>query len=88
MRQVVEVDVIEQQQRNMQWRSTRGEKEGTNNRFIKYAGASVFAPMIFTLPFSSMVDIPNQEGQQMLNGGNFCKNRCKIASNTVKLQHD
>lgn len=74
VRQVLDVDVIEQQQRNMQWRSTRGEKEGRNNRFIKYAGATVFAPMIVTMPFATTVDIYQQEGQQMLNGGYFCKN--------------
>jgi len=74
VRQVTNVDVIEQQQRNMQWRSTRGEKQGTNNRFIRYASASVFAPMIFTLPFPTMVETPGQENQKMIHGGNYCKN--------------
>lgn len=45
-----------------------------NNTIRQYATASVFAPMIFTIPFSSMVNIPNQENQMMLNGGNFIKN--------------
>lgn len=44
------------------------------NTFVKYASASVFAPLIFTIPFSSMVNIPNQEVQMMLNGANFIKN--------------
>jgi len=44
------------------------------NTFAKYASASIFAPLIFTLPFSSMVSIPGQENQMMLNGGNFIKN--------------
>lgn len=45
-----------------------------NNSVRQYATASVFAPLIFTIPFSSMVSIPNQENQMMLNGGNFIKN--------------
>ena len=45
-----------------------------NNSIRQYATASVFAPLIFTIPFSSMVKIPNQENQMMLNGGNFIKN--------------
>ena len=52
---------------------SRSTQEG-GNAFAKYASASVFAPMIFTLPFSSMVNIPNQENQMMLNGANFIKN--------------
>lgn len=60
-----------QQRGNMEWRAER--KDG--NAFAKYAGASVFAPMIFTLPFPSMVrPFEGQEVQQMLNGGNFVKN--------------
>lgn len=56
---------------NMKWRSER--KDG--NAFAKYAGASVFAPMIFTLPFPTMVrPFDGQEVQQFLNGGNFVKN--------------
>ena len=45
-----------------------------NNTVRQYATASVFAPLIFTIPFSSMVAIPNQENQMMLNGANFIKN--------------
>lgn len=53
-----------------EWRSTI---EG-GNVFAKYATASVFAPTIFTIPFSSMVATPNQENQMMMNGANFIKN--------------
>lgn len=52
---------------------SRAEQEGGNS-FAKYASASVFAPLIFTIPFSSMVNIPNQENQMMMNGANFIKN--------------
>lgn len=70
-------DVIEmwqnrssRQEVNMEWRSRR--KNG--NEFAKYASAVVFAPMIFTIPFPTMVDIEGQEGQKMIHGGNFDKN--------------
>ena len=58
------------QQANMEWRS---EREG-GNAFAKYAGAAVFAPMIFTLPFPTVVCTEGQENQQMINGGNYVKN--------------
>ena len=40
----------------------------------KYASAAVFAPMIFTIPFPTMVETPNQETSRMLHGGMFVKN--------------
>lgn len=54
----------------MEWRA---EQEG-GNIFARYASRSVFAPLIFTLPFPTMVNSPNQENQQMLHGGNYVKN--------------
>lgn len=44
------------------------------NSFAQYASATVFAPLIFTIPFSTMVDIFEQENQMMMNGANFIKN--------------
>jgi hypothetical protein len=61
-----------EQQNNMEWRSIRSG--ALSQRFAKYAGASVFAPMIFTLPFPTMTDTPNQENQKLIHGGNFVKN--------------
>lgn len=58
------------QEQGMEWRSKR---EG-GNQFAKYASATLFAPAIFTLPISSMVEIQNQENQMMMNGANFIKN--------------
>ena len=58
------------QEVGMEWRANRVG----GNQFAKYASASLFAPAIFTMPFSSMVEIPNQENQMMLNGANFVKN--------------
>ena len=60
----------ERQAKNMEWRS---EREG-GNKFAKYAGAAVFAPMIFTIPFPTMVNTPEQQDQRMIHSGNFVKN--------------
>ena len=58
------------QQSNMEWRTTRAN----GNQFAKYASATVFAPMIFTIPFPTMTETPHQENQKMIHGGNFVKN--------------
>lgn len=62
------------QQANMEWRSVRDVGKGMTQKFAKYAGAAVFAPMIFTIPFPTMTEIPQQENQMMIHGGNFVKN--------------
>jgi len=59
-----------QQEQNMEWRSRREN----GNTFAKYASRSVFAPLIFTIPFPTMVETPNQYDLKIVNGGNFCKN--------------
>lgn len=58
------------QAQSMAWRA---ERKG-GNEFAKYAGAAVFAPMIFTIPFPTLVDTPNHENQRMIHGGNYVKN--------------
>lgn len=59
------------QQKNMEWRGTREN----GNAFAKYAGAAVFAPMIFTIPFPTMSKpFEGQDMQMLLHGGNFVKN--------------
>jgi hypothetical protein len=42
--------------------------------YAKYAGAAVFAPMIFTIPFPTMVETPGQEIARTLHGAMFVKN--------------
>lgn len=70
-RQLFETARSNTQQSNMEWRSRRQH----GNAFAKYAGKTVFAPLIFTIPFPSMVrPWDGQEVQQLLNGGNFVKN--------------
>ncbi len=58
------------QAESMEWRSQR--KGG--NSYAKYMSGVVFAPMIFTIPFPTMVDIPIQQNQQLIHGGNYVKN--------------
>lgn len=60
----------ENQSIGYEWRANREN----GNSFARYASASVFAPLIFTIPFSSMVSIMNQENQMMMNGAYFIKN--------------
>ena len=63
------------QQANMEWRAVRKDVAGgRSNSLAKYAGAAVFAPMIFTIPFPTMTEVPGQENQKMIHGGNFVKN--------------
>lgn len=63
------------QQGNMEWRSKRTDGGGLQQSFAKYAGKTVFAPLIFTIPFPTMVrPFDGQNVQQLLNGGNFTKN--------------
>ena len=64
-----------QQQANMEWRAERKDAAGgLSNQFAKYAGAAVFAPIIFTIPFPTMNEVPGQANQKMIHGGNFVKN--------------
>lgn len=44
------------------------------NLWAKYATGSVMAPMMFVLPFPTMVNVDQQYTQQMLHGGNYVRN--------------
>ena len=59
------------QQQNMEWRAKR--KGG--NSFAKYAGATVFAPLIFTIPFPTF-NRANEEQivQPLTSGGSYIRN--------------
>ncbi len=60
------------QEKSLAWRASEKNKAG--NKFAKYAGGAVFAPMIFTIPFPTMINSPWQENQQLMNGSNYVKN--------------
>lgn len=59
------------QQVNMEWRSNRAG----GNSFAKYASATVFAPLIFTIPFPTL-NVANEAQlmQAQLAGGYYIKN--------------
>lgn len=60
---------------NMEWRSRRKDASGRSNQFIKYASATAFAPLIFTIPFPTFnAANSSQILQMMLSGGSFIKN--------------
>lgn len=44
------------------------------NQWAKYATGAVMAPMMFALPFSTMVNVDEQYNQQIMHGGNFVRN--------------
>ena len=68
IREAVQSD---QQDVNMRWRA---ERKGGNS-FAVYAGKTVFAPLIFTIPFPSFnVALESQVLQRQLSGGNYIKN--------------
>lgn len=51
----------------------RADQTDKGNIWAKYATGTVMAPMVFVLPFSTMVDT-GQENQMMLHGGNYVRN--------------
>ena len=48
--------------------------QANGNKYAKFATGIVFAPIIFVIPFPTLVETPNQENQKIINGGNFVKN--------------
>ena len=51
----------------------REEQTSRGNQWAKYATGTVMAPMVFVLPFSTMVDT-DQQNQMVLHGGNYVRN--------------
>lgn len=52
----------------------RQMQTGKGNRWAKYATGAIMAPMMFVVPFPTMVDVDKQYNQQMLSGGNYVRN--------------
>lgn len=57
---------------NQEAKRTLQTKRG--NQWAKYATGAVMAPMIFVLPFPTMVDVDEQYNQQIMHGGNIARN--------------
>ena len=62
--------IQEAQNANMEWRADRAG----GNAYAVNVGSVIFAPLIFTIPFPTLVNIEFQQDQQVINGGNFVKN--------------
>ena len=58
------------QQTSMNMRAT----EVNGNKFAKTITGAIFAPMIFAIPFPTVIETPKQENQKLINGGNYVKN--------------
>lgn len=52
----------------------RSYQTSKGNQWAKYATGTVMAPMMFVLPFPTMVDVDEQYNQQMISGGNYVRN--------------
>lgn len=55
---------------SLEFRSTRDN----GNKLAKYASSAAFVPLIFVIPFPTLIKTPNQDNQQMIHGGNYVKN--------------
>ena len=62
------------QNRDINQESKRAAQTARGNKWAKYATGTVMAPMMFVLPFPTMVDVDEQYNQQMMSGGNFARN--------------
>ena len=71
----IKFDEAQSQQRtSLELRYGEKKSGGGGNSFAKYAGTSVFAPLIFTIPFPTMVDVGYQEDMRLIHGGNWMRN--------------
>lgn len=52
----------------------RYEQTVRGNQWAQYATGAVMAPMVFVLPFSTMVNVSQQYAQQAKHGGNYVRN--------------
>ena len=70
---VNEVDgYLEDRETNVE--NKRNTQTAKGNQWAKYATGTVMAPMMFVLPFPTMVDVDEQYNQQMISGGNYVRN--------------
>ena len=52
----------------------RAEQTSRGNQWAQYATGTVMAPMVFVRPFSTMINVAEQYGQQEKHGGNYIRN--------------
>lgn len=59
--------------RNTNQESKRWQQTSRGQKWAKYATGTVMAPMMFVLPFPTMVNVDEQYNQQVLSGGNYVR---------------
>lgn len=62
------------EERNSNLETKRLSQTLNGNQWAKYATGTVMAPMMFVLPFPTLVNVDNQYNQQILSGGNYVRN--------------
>lgn len=62
------------EERETNQEAKRSYQTAKGNRWAKYATGSVMAPMMFVMPFPTMVDVDEQYNQQTISGGNYVRN--------------
>lgn len=62
------------EQRDINQYNKRLMQSNKGNQWAKYATGTIMAPIMFVLPFPTMVDVDQQYTQQMLSGGNYVRN--------------
>lgn len=72
--QVVNTDAMAQQRVSMQHRYGSGKGGNMGNKLVDNVGAAVFAPLIFTIPFPTMLQTEGQDQKRYLNGACYVKN--------------
>lgn len=70
---ITEVEALWEEREEHQ-EQKRIEQTIRGNQWAKYATGTVMAPMAFILPFSTMVNVDQQYGQQEKHSGNFIRN--------------
>ena len=64
----------EWQERETNQENKRLSQTMQGNLWAKYAPGAVMGPMIFVMPFPTMVNVDEQYNQQILSGGNYVRN--------------
>lgn len=62
------------QDRSMHQSAKREMQMERGYQWAKYATGTVMAPMMFVVPFPTMVDVDQQYNQQIISGGNYVRN--------------
>lgn len=74
MRKITFDSARSQQETSLEYRYGEKKAGKGGNSFAKYASTAVFAPLIFTIPFPTIVATEGQEDMRLIHGGNWMRN--------------